>query len=185
MSLAERNSKFLGPLCRSATLVGLVLASACTVQPLYSDRPLVSSAVAGTNAQLSSISVKPANTRYEQQVRNNLIFLCGGGKGEPASPTYVLDLGITRLNEPSAIIQIADEDQPTAGTLTLISDYKLTSAGKVIATGKRQVAAQYDVPTQEFAHLRAEHDAENRAARELAELLRLAVAQDLNRQASQ
>jgi LPS-assembly lipoprotein len=183
MSLPER--KFLRLLCRSAVLAGLVLASACTVQPLYADRPLAASAVASTNTQLSSISVKPATTRYEQQVRNNLIFLFSGGKGEPTSPTYVLDLGITRLNEPSAIIQIADEDQPTAGTLTLISSYRLTRAGQEIARGKRQVAAQYDVPVQEFAHVRAEHDAENRAARELAELLRLAIAQDLNRQESQ
>jgi LPS-assembly lipoprotein len=185
MSLLERNWKSLSPLCRCATLAGLLLASACTVQPLYSDRPLAASAVAGTNAQLSAISVKPATTRYEQQVRNNLIFLFNGGKGEPASPTYVLELGLTRLNEPSAIIQIADEDQPTAGTLTLISNYRLTKAGQEIAKGKRQVAAQYDVPTQEFAHMTAEHDAENRAARELAELLRLAIAQDLNRHAPQ
>jgi LPS-assembly lipoprotein len=185
MSLPERNWKSLSPLVRSAALAGLILASACTVQPLYSDRPLSTSAVAGTTAQLSSISVKPATTRYAQQVRNHLIFLFNGGKGEPANPVYELDLSITRLNEPSAIIQIADEDQPTAGTITLISSYRLTKTGQVIATGRRQVAAQFDVPVQEFAHLRAEHDAENRAARELAELLRLAVAQDLNRQASQ
>jgi LPS-assembly lipoprotein len=184
MSLPERNWKFLSPLIRSAALAGLVLASACSVQPLYSERPL-GAAVAGTNAQLSSISVKPVTTRYAQQVRNNLIFLFGGGKGEPASPDYVLELSITRLNEPSAIIQIADEDQPTAGTITLISNYKLTRAGQEISTGKRQIAAQYDVPVQEFAHYRAELDAENRAARELAELLRLAVAQDLNRHTSQ
>ncbi len=138
---------------------------------------------AGTTGQLSSVSVKPATTRPAQQVRNHLIFLFNGGKGEPASPVYQLDLNITVRNEPSAIIQIADEDQPTAGTITMISNYRLAKAGGEVARGTRQVAAQYDVPRQEFAHLRAERDAEDRAARELAELLRLAVAQDL-RQAS-
>jgi LPS-assembly lipoprotein len=183
MSLPERKWKSLSPLLWSVAFAGLVLASACTVQPLYSDRPLAASAVTGTTAQLSSVSVKPVSTRYAQQVRNNLIFLFNGGKGEPESPVYVLDLSITRINQPSAIIQIADEDQPTAGTITLISSYRLTKAGEEIATGTRQVAAQFDVPVQEFAHLRAEHDAENRAARELAELLRLAIAQDLIRKA--
>ena len=43
--------------------------------------------------------------------------------------------------------------------------------------------AAYDVPLQEFAAIRAERDAENRAARELAELLRLVIAQDLERTA--
>src|SRR5262245_7357536 len=183
MSLPERNWKSLNTLARLAAVAGLIQASACTVQPLYSNRPMAASA-APTTAQLSSISVKPVTTRYAQQIRNNLIFLFNGGKGEPASPVYVLELIVTRLNQPSAIIQIADEDQPTAGTITLISTYRLTKAGEQIATGQRQIAAQYDVPRQEFAHMRAEFDAENRAARELAELLRLAVAQDLNRLAS-
>ena len=183
MSLPERKWKSLATLVRLAALAGLATASACTVQPLYSDRPMAASAVT-TSAQLSSISVKPVTTRYAQEIRNNLIFLFNNGKGEPASPVYDLELGVTRLNQPSAIVQVADEDQPTAGTITLISTYRLTKAGKEIARGQRQIAAQYDVPPQEFAHMRAEIDAENRSARELAELLRLAVAQDLNRLAS-
>ena len=41
-----------------------------------------------------------------------------------------------------------------------------------------------DIPSQEFAALRAVRDAENRAARELAELLRLVVAQELRQPTS-
>jgi LPS-assembly lipoprotein len=51
----------------------------------------------------------------------------------------------------------------------------------VVSNGDRQFSASYDVPRQEFAAVRAQRDAENRAARELAELLRLAIAQDLSR----
>ncbi len=62
----------------------------------------------------------------------------------------------------------------------MLASYTLTdSKGTVVANGNRQFAASYDVPRQEFAALRARIDAENRAARELAELLRLALAQDL------
>ena len=50
-----------------------------------------------------------------------------------------------------------------------------------MSTGRRQIASSYDIPRQEFAAVRAERDAENRAARELAELLRLALAQDLEK----
>ncbi len=182
MSLPERKWKSLSSFLRIAAFAGVVLAAACSVQPLYSNHPATASAVDGSiGTQLSSISVKPVPTRYAQEVRNHLIFYFGGGQGEPANPTYQLELGITKLNEVSAFVQIADEDQPTARTLTLISSYRLTKAGQPIATGRRQVASQYDVPRQEFASLRAEIDAENRAARELAELLRLAVAQDLKR----
>ncbi|TIR45334.1 MAG: hypothetical protein E5X53_37300, partial [Mesorhizobium sp.] len=72
-------------------------------------------------------------------------------------------------------------DEPTAGTVTLTANYVLTDAktGKTIATGRRSIASSYDRPRQEFATYRAQIDAENRAARELADLLRLSIAQDL------
>jgi LPS-assembly lipoprotein len=183
MSLSERKwnqvSRFLRPILLSC----LVLASACTVRPLYA--PATSTgAGASTTAELASISVKPASTRYGQEVRNHMIFLLNGGKGEPASPAYTLDLDVTARNEAAAIIQIGDEDEPTAGTVTVSSNYTLSKGGTVVAKGKRQVASSYDAPRQEFARLRATRDAENRAARELAELVRLAVAQDLERLAS-
>ena len=84
------------------------------------------------------------------------------------------------ISEASANIQINEENEPTAAIETVRASYTLVdSNGTVVATGNRQFAASYDVPRQEFAAVRAQLDAENRAARELAELLRLAIAQDL------
>jgi LPS-assembly lipoprotein len=169
-------SRFL----RSILLSCLVLASACTVRPLYAPAGSIAPGAA-TTTQLSSISVKPEATRYGLEVRNHLIFLLNGGKGEPASPVYTLALNVTSLREAAAIIQVGDEDEPTAGTITVASRYTLTKDGKPVAQGRRQVTSSFDAPRQEFANLRAARDAENRAARELAELVRLAVAQDLAR----
>jgi LPS-assembly lipoprotein len=173
-----------------ALLTGLILAlpllSACQVRPLYS-APTVAGDV-GTD--LSSIAVKPVDTRYAQQVRNHLIFLFNGGRGQPAAPRYSLQLQVARLKESGAVVQVGDRNEPTAGTMTLIADYVLTDLqaatkdsadGLVVTNGRRQIAAAYDIPLQEFAAVRAERDAEDRAARELAELLRLAIAQDLAR----
>jgi LPS-assembly lipoprotein len=84
------------------------------------------------------------------------------------------------ISEASATIQVNTENEPTAAIETVRASYTLTdSSGTVVATGKRQFMASYDVPRQEFAAVRARIDAENRAARELAELLRLALAHDL------
>lgn len=171
---------------RRIVLCGLVasvaLVSACTVRPLYSSAPLVAGSQVGAAAELASISVKPVKTRYAQQVRNNLIFALGQGAGEPASPVYSLDLGVSELVESAAIEQVTtDEDEPTAGTVTLTANYVLSDAktGTVIARGKRSIPSSYDRPRQEFASYRAQIDAENRAARELADVLRLSIAQDL------
>ncbi|MER9872208.1 LPS assembly lipoprotein LptE [Mesorhizobium sp. M0195] len=163
-------------------LASVALVSACTVRPLYSSAPLVAGSQVGAAAELASISVKPVKTRYAQQVRNNLIFALGQGAGEPASPVYSLDLGVSELVESAAIEQVTtDEDEPTAGTVTLTANYVLSDAktGTVIARGKRSIPSSYDRPRQEFASYRAQINAENRAARELADVLRLSIAQDL------
>ncbi|MBA3446976.1 MAG: hypothetical protein H0T56_05120 [Pseudaminobacter sp.] len=188
MSLPDRKARiFRRGLVLSACLGAMMLGSACTVRPLYSD----ATAFGGTSAQdaagLSSVVVKPVKTRYAQEVRNHLIFLFNGGAGQPANPEYSMDLGVTVIDSRTALIQTVKEDRPTAGTIIMKSFYviKKFGTGETVAQGTREFSSSYDKPRQEFAALRAQRDAENRAARELAELLRLAVAQDLNRAARQ
>ena len=53
--------------------------------------------------------------------------------------------------------------------------------GKVVGKGTRLVTADYDAPRQRYAVLRAQRDAINRAAREVAEALNLSVAQDMSK----
>jgi LPS-assembly lipoprotein len=175
-------TRLLHRIALSGLIASLVLVSACTVRPLYSSKPLLAGSQVSASAELGSISIKPVNTRYAQQVRNNLIFAFGQGAGEPASPVYSLDLGVTELVESAAVVQVqTDEDEPTAGTVTLTAAYKLTDSktGATIATGRRSIPASFDRPLQEFASYRAQIDAENRAARELADMLHLSIAQDL------
>lgn len=171
----------------AAAALCLIALAGCQVRPLYSQGPsLGAGESAGMADQLSSISIKPVSTRYGQEVRNHLIFMFGRGAGEPASPRYSLTLSIASSRETATYRQAEDSGtdlEPTAATMTLTADYQLSSFGDntVIARGKRQVTSSFDVPRQSFAEMRAERDAQNRAARELAELLRLAIAQDLSR----
>jgi LPS-assembly lipoprotein len=163
----------------------LVLAQACTVAPLYGSKPEMTEGPG--IAALGKIAVKPANARPEQQVRNHLIFLLGQNGAEPAKPNYSLALHV-KVRTVSAGTQQAifdpttNEGQPTSGTVIMTSDYVLTDAstGKEIATGSRSASSEFDRPRQEFANDRALRDAQDRAARELAELLRLSIAQDLS-----
>jgi LPS-assembly lipoprotein len=187
MSLPDPEKTELSRALRRIAFAGLVgslaLVSACTVRPLYSSAPL-SGSQASASAELASIGIKPVGTRYAQQVRNNLIFGFGRGAGEPASPAYSLALGVTEAVESSVLVQVGtDEDEPTAGSVTLTGTYTLADAktGVVVASGKRAITSSFDRPRQEFAAYRAQIDAENRAARELAEALQLSIAQDLVR----
>ena len=186
MSLPDPEKTEVTRSLRRMALFGLIasmaLVSACTVRPLYSSAPLNPGSQVTPTAELASIAIKPVKTRYAQQVRNNLVFGLGGGQGEPASPVYSLDLGVTELVESAAIVQVAtDEDEPTSGSVTLTAAYTLTDAktGEKISSGRRAISSSFDRPRQEYASYRAQIDAENRAASELAEVLHLAIAQDL------
>ena len=149
----------------AAGLFGLVLLAGCQVKPLYSSGSTVAQSAA-------SISISEAEDRVEQRVRNELIFLLAGGQGEPANPTYHLEMDVNSRD--IGVLLSQDDDVARAGRLVLTADYNLTlvGSGETIRSGRRQVVALVDFPVQEFAKLRAVRDAENRAAREMAELIR-------------
>lgn len=165
-----------------AFLAALPVGSACTVKPLYSN-PSSGKPQGAVTADLSSIAIKPVEQRYAQQVRNQLIFLFGRGAGQPAVPAYTLTLVVTARHETGAVVQVGDDNEPTAGTVTMTAAYGLTAPNStdLIASGRRSITSQYDVPPQEFAAYRARLNAEDRAARELAELLNLAISQQISK----
>lgn len=163
-----------------------VLVAGCTVQPLYSSSvPTVAGGVpSSVKSRLASIKVDDVDTIYAQAVRNRLIFGLSGGAGEPAQPAYHLALGLQMTNEFAVEVDVGDKTtgRPSAGTVRLRSNYVLRDKdGKVVATGRRVVSASYDRPRQEFANLRAQRDAQQRAAEELAQFLVLSLAQDLQK----
>ena len=147
----------------------------------------VGAAGIGERAKLASVAINEVDTRYAQEVRNHLIFLMSGGAGEPASPAYRVTLSVTSATTSAAQVQSADrerrEGQPTAGTVQLSAAYSIMDAvtTKPVANGFRTVYSSFDRPRQPFAELRAERDAQDRAARELAQQLHLAIAQNLSR----
>jgi len=160
-------------------------AGACTVQPLYGGGPAASAGVAGNMAAtLASISVDPVSTREALQVRNHLIFLLSGGAGTPPSPAYDMRLVVSSSSSAAATVQVTTTEQsPTSSLLNMTASYAVVdrASGRVVAQGTRRISSTYDVPGQLYAAARSQRDAEDRAARELAEQLRLAVAQDLSR----
>ncbi|MGE0282864.1 MAG: LPS assembly lipoprotein LptE [Rhizobiaceae bacterium] len=185
IAVAPRRTSLARIAWTSVLLAGIAAVSACQVRPLYSSAETTAGVPGGVRADLSSIAIKPVRTRYGQEVRNHLIFLFNGGKGQPASPAFSMDLTVVPQSESSVLVASGDDNEPTAGTTTLIGTYTVTdfAKGKVLAAGTRRVTSAFDIPKQEFAALRAVRDAENRAARELAQVLQLAVAQEMaNRQ---
>lgn len=146
-----------------ATAIGL---SACQVRPLYGN-------MAGTER---SISISKADTRAEQVVRNELVFAFSGGSGEPANAAYRMDLDVQVVKQ--GVLAAGANDEFTAARMLVIGNYTMVDAatGETLFTGERRAVSQVDNPDQEFANVRAELDAENRAAREAAAFLNADIA---------
>ncbi|MFC3161714.1 LPS assembly lipoprotein LptE [Ciceribacter thiooxidans] len=158
-------------------LLGLSLAvgvAGCQVRPLHDGVP-------GRAENLGSIAYSQADSRVGQEVRNQLIFLTGGGAGEPAAPQYTVDMKVE--SRTMGVLLEQSSDVPKAGRVIVSADYTLTrtSDGTVLRAGRRQIVAPVDYPEQEFAKLRAIRDAEDRGAHQLAELIRADIATIIGR----
>ncbi len=160
--------------------LSLLTVAGCTVQPLYGSGRTVNG-LPPISAELASVAVAPVGDRVSQEVRNHLIFLLSGGAGEPTAPIYTVRLAVSAQDAATASIQRGRDEEPTAALVTVTARYVLTDAtGGQIGAGSRSAQAPYDVSRQQFAALRASRDAQNRAAREAAELLRLAILRDIS-----
>jgi LPS-assembly lipoprotein len=180
MSLPETNRRRLA--LGLLALGGVAVMSACTARPLYSDAGVQTGALAGGAAR-PSIVVKPATTRVELEVRNHLVFLLIGGGAEPTDAAYTFEPSVSSVSTNTATVQRTTDTEPTSAQVTVTASYRIVDnkTGEPVASGRRSMVASYDIPRQEFAAMRALRDAENRAARELAEILRLTIAQELGR----
>ena len=167
-----------------AAMAGIA-AAGCTVQPLYYAGPVTLASVApGLSARLASIAISDTVTRPGQEVRNYLIIMFGGGRGEPANPAYRMQLNVTTRVIGAQVVQIGTTaSEPTSSIVTVTANYRIieTATGREVAAGSRSTNSAFDYPRQLYAAARAQRDAENRAARETAEMVRLAVAQQMAR----
>lgn len=169
--------------------VGLVLGmlvvfaglSGCQFQPLYGNG---NNLAGGQSASLSGLYIEEVDTRAGQQVRNHLIFLLNGG-ASPFQPTHSVKLRVNAIDTTLAgAVANLDSNQigNTAGNVRVSVSYEIFDVGskEIIYRGQREARASYDKTSQSFATERARRDAENRAAREVAEQLRFAIASHLN-----
>ena len=156
------------------SILALVVLSACKFEPLHSTNASSVSA-----SRLSSVGVAGVNNRVGQQVRNHLLFLLNGGFGA-SEKQYEARLRISDSNQTLASVP---GQNTTSGTVTISTSYDLVelASGNVVANGNRKASASYDRTTQVYANERAVRDAENRAAKEVAEALRLAIAADMSK----
>ena len=164
--------------------VALALAglTAGCFQPLYAERP-TAAGTTGVAARLSSVDVASidapsgSRARVSVGVRDELIYDLTGGAGG-ASPLYRLNvrLAATQLQ----VIVDINTARPDINNYGIDANYTLTeiATGKPVVRGNTFARVSYNIPGQQqrFAGERGLRDAEDRAAKEIAENIRNRLA---------
>ena len=167
------------PEARPAARIALValasLALAGCFRPVYGDRPaagITSKGGADVAAMMASVDVKQIEGRVGGKMRNELIFMLTGGAG--AGPTaYRLKIDLSEYGRSAVVDPLSNT--PQTRTISLKADYELMRAGgslDPIAKGHAFASATYFSDLQRFANIRAERDAEDRAAVQVAQQIR-------------
>jgi LPS-assembly lipoprotein len=151
------------------------LALAGCFRPVYGGggAPAVTSKSASLDVEtaMKSVDVKSIDGRVGGKMRNELIFLLRGGAG-PEPVAYRVTVKLAQYGQSAVVDPLSSV--PESRTVTLTADYTMTRAGALdaVATGHAVATATYFSGLQRFANIRAERDAEDRAATQIAERIR-------------
>ncbi len=155
------------PLLRSiGLLVALVsplaLAACSGFTPVYSNHGV-------TAAQVALIYDKPTN-RLEQIIYQDLALRLGKST-DPNAPLVTIVTSSKARSLPTADVSPVSQKRRTVTANITLTDVD----GKVLFSGARAVSADYTTDAQAFANQEAALDAANRAAKALADTIRLTI----------
>ena len=166
------------------TLIAMLLLAGCGFQPLYGENTVLSDGETPVDVidELSKISIVIAvaddvdgrgSGLVGFETRNQLIDLLGAQN--VAATTYELQV---RLRGFRRGLAVQSDASVTRFNYELIGSYELFDLGKskAILTGNSRAFSAYNVVDSEFATVTARRDAEFRAARNIAEDMKLQLA---------
>jgi LPS-assembly lipoprotein len=161
----------------AATLLATAFAGGC-LQPLYSEN--TTSSVGGSvKSALKSVEIPQIQGLTGHYLRNELAFELDGG-GEPDVQKRLRFE--TKLSESIEVITV-DYNTGRADSAILIATatwtVKRIGSGETVSSGTNVVRAPYERSSQRFATVRAARDAQIRAAKSLAQLIKGQLAADL------
>ena len=168
-------------LARFAAVLALAGLTAGCFQPLYGDRSVGGPAL---GRKLAAVTVKeidaPNGSRLARvgvEVRDQLIFGLTGGAATPP-PEYRLDIKLTST-QLQVIVDI-NSARPEIQNYGIDAVYTLVDlkTGKPVITGRTFSRVSYNIPGQQqrFAGARGQRDAEDQAAKVIAEQIRNRLA---------
>jgi len=164
------------PLLAALAVTAAISLAGCGIQPLYG----TTAGGSRLAAAMAGVDITPIPGRVGQRVRNELIFENTGGSGQTGT-TYKLDI-VIKESLTNELVKISGDAK--SQVYELDATFKLISNdGRVVLEGKATSRAPYERFETIFSNVRARYDAENRAARTVAESLKVRIAAYLSQSA--
>jgi LPS-assembly lipoprotein len=176
-----RNNAALGRLIRVGAVIALGALNAACFQPLYATQTIGGGPGVGTmlaQVDVDRIDARDGtpDSRIAVEIQNALKFELHGGSA--ISPTHRLNVKMTTNR--SSVITDTLTGRVEAEITGIDAHYALIelATGKTVLNGRTfsRVSSDYPGQQQRFARVRARLDAEDRAAKVLAEHIRTRVA---------
>ena len=167
---------WLRPLLAALAVTAAISLAGCGIQPLYG----TTAGGSRLAAAMAGVDITPIPGRVGQRVRNELIFENTGGSGQTGT-TYKLDI-VIKESLTNELVKISGDAK--SQVYELDATFKLISNdGRVVLEGKATSRAPYERFETIFSNVRARYDAENRAARTVAESIKVRIAAYLSQSA--
>ena len=164
------------PLLAALAVTAAISLAGCGIQPLYG----TTAGGSRLAAAMAGVDITPIPGRVGQRVRNELIFENTGGSGQTGT-TYKLDI-VIKESLTNELVKISGDAK--SQVYELDATFKLISNdGRVVLEGKATSRAPYERFETIFYNVRARYDAENRAARTVAESIKVRIAAYLSQSA--
>lgn len=166
---------------RRMLLVGALLAAAFAggcLRPLYAES--TTSAIGGSvGSALKSIDIPEIKGLVGHYLRNELAFEFDGGGDPDAQKRLTFNTAVAE----SIQVVTVDYANGRADSAVLVATatwtLKRIDNGQTVAYGTNTARATYERSSQRFATVRAARDAQIRAAKSLAQLIKGQIAADL------
>ncbi len=153
------------------------LAGGC-LRPLYAEG--TASTVGGSvRTALRDIDVPEIKGLVGHHLRNELVFELDGGGAPAGAKRLTLTASVTESLEFVSVDSL--DGRADSAVLVATADWKLAriGSGEIVSQGINAARAPYERSTQRFATVRAARDAQIRAAKTLATLIRGRISADL------
>jgi LPS-assembly lipoprotein len=144
-------------------------------------RPLYATMGDGGHVQerLKQVDIAPIPGRVGQRIRNEMIFQSTGG-GNPLPPNYRLEVV---LNENLTSTLVRPTGEAEGAIYSVQASFRLIDhkQKRVVFEGTSNARAGFERFTSIYSNVRAREDAENRAARTIADDMKTRLAAYLSR----